>query len=67
MNKQPYIQPQLTIVDFKVENGLVDTGYSGLQNHESFLERLFQDNSYTTGETYTTFTDDQGQYATGTW
>ena len=66
MNKQRYIEPQITIVDFKVEHCFDSFPQIGTQQ-EHVMSRFLQGDQYATGETYTSYTDEVGEYQRGTW
>ena len=60
MKKALYIQPTIKVVKFQVESGFAGSVRLG----ECILDRR---SDYATGETYTQYTDNDGQYDLGRW
>ena len=60
MKKALYIQPTIKVVKFQVESGFAGSVRLG----ESIIGRR---SDYATGETYTQYTDNEGQYDYGRW
>ena len=67
MKKPTYIPPEITVVDFKVENGYVNSALGTAEAENMRFTRLFQNDEYATGESFTVLTDDDGEFATGRW
>ena len=69
MKKTIYRPPEITVVDFKVEHCFESNGIAGVISGDRGLlsSRMIHDEEYTTGERYTGFTDDQGEYANYDW
>ncbi len=63
LNSRSYSPPQITIVDFKVEHGY------GISDIDHLGSRLYsRDNIYySTGDTYSEITSDDGQFEMGRW
>ena len=68
MKKTIYRPPEITVVDFKVEH-CFQSGPAGVAGGLNGLlsNRMIHDEEYTTGERYTGFTDEQGEYANYDW
>jgi hypothetical protein len=63
LNSRSYSPPQITIVDFKVELGIINSKL------EIAGSRLYSrdDIYYSTGDTYSEITSDDGQFEMGRW
>lgn len=62
-NSRSYSPPHITVVEFKVEHCFQS------QQIERLGSRLFSRDEYyySTGDTYTEYTSDDGQFSTGSW
>lgn len=73
MKKPIYSPPEITVVDFKVEHCFDSvTGVAGAASNRTFLSRWLEDisgeqQSSSTGEYYSAYTDDRGEYYSGGW
>jgi len=71
MKKQTYLQPEITVVDFKVEHCFVSSLDSQLstQKFGDFKSMRYDsyDNYSTSNETFTDYTDWSGNCAGGSW
>lgn len=70
MKKLKYTKPEIVSVTFRLENGMEGSLF-GLGGNRSSMynahERFLYDEGVGTGETYGTYTDGDGEYATGRW
>ena len=64
-NSRSYSPPHITVVEFKVEHCFT----SGERQMDLLGSRLFSRDEYyySTGDTYTEYTSDDGQFSTGSW
>lgn len=68
MNKRNYIQPVITIVAFKVEKGhQASANVMGIHDENFITRLLYGEDQYSTSDPYTEYTDDYGNFTTGTW
>ena len=70
MKKLKYTKPEIVTVSFHVEIGSITSGLGMGSNNSSLYhdhERFRYDNDFGTGETYGSYTDERGEYSTGTW
>ena len=65
-NKSKYTQPEITIVDFKVEHCFTSVFGTAESDHMKF-SRLFDGDDYVASENYTSVTDYDGEFSTGSW
>lgn len=65
MKKATYIQPTIKIVAFTVESGYAA---SPLGANTTLADRMWRHtNDYATGERYTEYTDNGGDFSMGRW
>ena len=68
MKKLKYTKPEIVTVTFSVETVMTSLAFGS--NHSSLChdyERYKYDNDFGTGETYGSYTDERGEYSTGSW
>ena len=66
-NSRSYSPPHITVVEFKVEHCFTSIIEESTVN--KLGSRLFSRDEYyySTGDTYTEYTSDDGQFSTGSW
>lgn len=68
MKKFKYTKPEIVTVTFSVETVMTSLAFGS--NHSSLYhdyERYKYGNDFGTGETYGSYTDERGEYSTGSW
>lgn len=65
MKKATYLQPIIKVVSFTVESGFQGTN---MGTDKFFSDRILSSNNdYATGERFTEYTDDGGNFSIGRW
>lgn len=67
MNKQTYIQPNITVVSFVVERGMIGSNEEPQSVLHSMTRRDSDDSYYTGDERFGEHIGDGGHFSTGSW